>query len=258
MRLKEKVAIVTGAGSGVGRATTLRFLQEGAKVLCADIQSDWLDQTLEQAGGADDSVTALRCDVSREADLEALVEHCVSRFGRLDVMHNNAGITGLKPGATSEDFTDAEWQKILQVNVSGVFYGSKYAIRQFKKQGTGGVILNTGSVAGMVGFGSVLYGASKGAVNQMTRGLAIECAPHDIRVNAICPAAMPLTNFSAAEDKKFAPVDKGFSDLVATIHPLGRFITAEDCAEAAVFLSSEEAKNITGVLLPIDGGYVAQ
>jgi NAD(P)-dependent dehydrogenase (short-subunit alcohol dehydrogenase family) len=258
MRLKDKVAIITGAGSGVGRATTLRFLEEGARVVCADIQTDWLDQTLELAGGADDSVTGLCCDVSLESDLEKLVEQCVYRFGHLDIMHNNAGITGLKPGATTEDFTDAEWQKMLQVNVSGVFYGSKYAVRQFKKQGNGGVILNTGSVAGMVGFGSVLYGTTKGAVNQMTKGLAVECAADDIRVNAICPAAMPLTNFSAADDKKFAAVDQGFVDLVATIHPLGRIITAEDCAEAAVFLSSDEAKNITGVLLPIDGGYVAK
>lgn len=258
MRLKGKIAIITGAGSGVGRATTLRFLQEGAKVVCADIQPDWLAQTLELVGGESDSVTGCACDVSLEADLDKLIEHCVYRFGRLDIMHNNAGITGLKPGATTEDFTDAEWQKILQINVSGVFYGSKYAIRQFKKQGGGGVILNTGSVAGMVGFGSVLYGASKGAVNQMTRGLAIECADQNIRVNAICPAGMPLTNFSASDDKKFAPVDKGFVDIVASIHPLGRYITAEDCAEAAVFLSSDEAKNITGVLLPIDGGYVAQ
>jgi len=258
MRLKEKVAIVTGAGSGVGRATTLRFLQEGAKVVCADVRQDWLDQTVELAGGADESVTGFLCDVSSERDLERIVEQCVYRFGQLDIMHNNAGITGLKPGATTEDFTDAEWQRLLQINVSGVFYGSKHAIRQFKKQGTGGVILNTGSVAGMVGFGSVLYGATKGAVNQMTRGLAIECAGDDIRVNAICPAAMPLTNFSAADDKKFAPVDQSFVDIVATIHPLGRIITAEDCAQAAVFLSSDEAKNITGVLLPIDGGYVAK
>jgi NAD(P)-dependent dehydrogenase (short-subunit alcohol dehydrogenase family) len=258
MRLKEKVAIITEAGSGVGRATTLRFLQEGAKVVCADIQQEWLDQTLELACGADDSITGVRCDVASESDLEKLVAHCVSRFGQLDIMHNNAGITGMKPGATTEDFTDAEWQKLLQVNVSSVFYGSKHAIRQFKKQGGGGVILNTGSVAGMVGFGSVLYGATKGAVNQITKGLAVECASDNIRVNAICPAAMPLTNFSATEDKKFAAVDQGFVDIVATLHPLGRIITAEDCADAAVFLSSDEAKNITGVLLPIDGGYVAK
>jgi NAD(P)-dependent dehydrogenase (short-subunit alcohol dehydrogenase family) len=258
MRLKEKTAIVTGAGSGVGRATALRFLQEGAKVVCADVQKDWLDQTLEIAGGADDSITGVRCDVTVEGDVEALLQQCVSRFGRLDIMHNNAGITGVKPGCTAEDYTDAEWQKLVQVNVSGVFYGCKHAIRQFKKQGAGGVILNTGSVAGMVGFGSVLYGATKGAVNQMTKGLAIEFAANDIRVNAICPAGMPLTNFSASENNKFAPVDQGVVDFVASLHPLGRIITAEDCAEAAVFLSSEEAKNITGVLLPIDGGYVAK
>ncbi|MEB4209568.1 SDR family oxidoreductase [Mycobacterium sp. 94-17] len=258
MRLKDKVAIITGAGSGVGRATTLRFLQEGAKVVCADVRKDWIDQTLELTGATQDSVIGVPCDVSVEGDVEALVAAAVDHFGRLDIMHNNAGITGLKPGATTEDYTDAEWQRLLQINVSGVFYGSKYAIRQFKEQGNGGAILNTGSVAGMVGFGSVLYGATKGAVNQITRGLAIEFAANDIRVNAICPAAMPLTNFSATDDKKFAPADKNIVDFVATLHPLGRFITAEDCAEAAVFLCSDEAKNITGVLLPIDGGYVAK
>ncbi|OBF60466.1 oxidoreductase [Mycobacterium sp. 852002-51971_SCH5477799-a] len=258
MRLNDKVAIITGAGSGVGRATALRFLVEGAKVVCADVRKDWIDKTLELAGAAESSVIGVPCDVSVENDLEAVVAATVSHFGRLDIMHNNAGITGLKPGCTAEDFTDAEWQKLLQINVSGVFYGSKYAIRQFKKQGTGGVILNTGSVAGMVGFGSVLYGATKGAVNQLTKGLAIEFAAQNIRVNAICPAGMPLTNFSATDDKKFEPADQNVVDYVAQLHPLGRVITAEDCADAAVFLSSDEAKNITGVLLPIDGGYVAK
>ncbi|WIM88074.1 SDR family oxidoreductase [Candidatus Mycobacterium wuenschmannii] len=258
MRLKEKVAIITGAGSGVGRATTLRFLQEGAKVVCADIEPEWLDQTVDLAGGDDESVTGVQCDVSQESEVSKLVEQCVYRFGQLDIMHNNAGITGLKPGATTAEFTDAEWQKLMQINISSVFYGAKYAVRQFKQQGGGGVILNTGSVAGMVGFGSVLYGATKGAVNQMTKGLAVEFAADGIRVNAICPAAMPLTNFSATPDKKFAPADQNLVDLVATIHPLGHIITAEDCAEAAVFLSCEEARNITGVLLPIDGGYVAK
>lgn len=258
MRLKNKVTIITGAGSGVGRATALRFLAEGAKVVVADVQKDWIDATLGLAGGPSDNLTSIRCDVTVESEVEAMVEHAVLTFGCLDVMHNNAGITGLKPGATTEDFTDEEWQKLVAVNISGVFYGSKHAIRQFKSQGNGGVILNTGSVAGMVGFGSVLYGSTKGAVNQMTKGLAIECAKDDIRVNAICPGAMPLTNFSAGEDKKFAPVDKSFVDLVATLQPLGRPITAEDCAEAAVYFCSEESKNITGVLMPIDGGYVAQ
>ncbi|GAB05942.1 putative oxidoreductase [Gordonia amarae NBRC 15530] len=200
----------------------------------------------------------VRCDVTVEADLERLVDATVDQFGTLDVMHNNAGITGLKAGATTEDYTEAEWRRLWDINVSGVFYGSKYAIRRFKQQGAGGVILNTGSVAGMVGFGSVLYGSTKGAVNQLTKGLAVECAKDDIRVNAICPAAMPLTNFSAADDKKFEPVAQDFVDIVASIHPLGRIITAEDCAAAAVYLASDEAKNITGVLLPIDGGYVAQ
>jgi NAD(P)-dependent dehydrogenase (short-subunit alcohol dehydrogenase family) len=258
MLLKEKVTIVTGAGSGVGRATALRFIEEGANVVCGDLQPDWLEATVKLADGGGERITGLRCDVTNEDDVEALVAHAVDRFGALDVMHNNVGITGLKAGCTTEDYTDTEWQTLLQVNASGVFYGCKYAIRQFKRQGNGGVILNTGSVAGMVGFGSVLYGATKATVNQLTKGLAIECAKDGIRVNAICPAAMPLTNFSAADDRKFELVDDGFVDLVASIHPLGQVITAEDCAEAGVFLCSSMAKNITGVLLPIDGGYLAQ
>ena len=130
---------------------------------------------------------------------------------------------------------------------------------RFKSQGDGGVIVNTGSIAGMVGFGSVVYGATKGAVNQITRGVAIECAPFGIRVNAICPAGMPFTNFMAAGGME-APPDaiQQIAEQVGASHPLGRPITAEDCAEAAVFLVSDRASNITGVLLPVDGGYVAR
>ncbi len=258
MRLEGKTAVITGAGSGVGRATARRFVEEGAKVLCADIEQEWLDATVELIGGSPRSVAGIRCDVSVETDVAAVVARCVDEFGRLDIMHNNAGITGLKAGCTTEDYTDEEWQQLIQINASSVFYGSKHAVRQFKAQGGGGVILNTGSVAGMVGFGSVLYGATKGAVNQMTKGLAIELAAEGIRVNAICPAAMPLTNFSQPDAQKFAPVDQDFVDLVASLHPLGRAITAEDCAEAALYLCSDAAANITGVLLPIDGGYTAQ
>lgn len=126
-----------------------------------------------------------------------------------------------------------------------------------RRAGALGPLMDT-TTTPMVGFGSVLYGSTKGAINQMTNGLAIECAPYNIRVNAICPAGMPLTNFSAADNRKFAPPDQGIVDYLASVHPLGRVITAEDCAEAAVFLCSGEAINITGVLLPIDGGYVAQ
>ena len=154
--------------------------------------------------------------------------------------------------------TAADYERLVDINLRGVFYGCKHAVIRFKAQGGGGAIVNTGSVAGMVGWGSVVYGATKGGVNQLTRGVAIECAPFDIRVNAICPAAMPLTNFLSSPEEAFKPKSEEYVKSLGALHPLGRPITAEDCAAAAAFLASDEAKNITGVLLPIDGGFVAR
>jgi NAD(P)-dependent dehydrogenase (short-subunit alcohol dehydrogenase family) len=194
-----------------------------------------------------------------EDDVAGAIAAAVEHFGGLDVMFNNAGVTGAKPGATFEDSTADDWRRLTDINFGGVFHGCKHAVIRFKAQGPGGVIVNTGSVAGMVGFGSVVYGATKGAVNQLTKSLAIECAPFDIRVNAICPAAMPLTNFTLfGADQAFAPRADEYLQSIASLHPLGRYITAEDCAAAALFLASDDAKNITGVLLPVDGGYVAR
>ena len=249
--LEGKNAVVTGAGSGVGRATALRFAEEGAHVVCADVQLDWAKETvrlIEAAGGA---ASAQHCDVTREDDVAAVIESA----GRLDIMHNNVGVATPRPGARLEDHTVEDFDRLAAINLRGVFLGCKHAVIRFKEQGGGGVILNTGSVAGMVGWGGTVYGATKAGVNQITRGIAVECAPFGIRVNAICPAGMPFTNFMAATG--IEATDQ-IVDNVASMHPLGRPITAEDCAEAAVFLVSDRAANITGVLLPVDGGYVAK
>jgi NAD(P)-dependent dehydrogenase (short-subunit alcohol dehydrogenase family) len=173
-------------------------------------------------------------------------------------MFNNAGVTGAKPGMLFEDHTAEDFERLNAINFRGVFHGCKHAVKQFKAQGDGGVIVNTGSVAGMVGFGSVVYGATKGAVNQITKGVAIECAPFGIRCNAICPGAMPLTNFSSMGGEPFAKPDDAILDMVSQLQPLGRYITAEDCAAAALYLASDASRNVTGVLLPVDGGYVAK
>jgi NAD(P)-dependent dehydrogenase (short-subunit alcohol dehydrogenase family) len=255
MQLTGKTAIITGAGSGVGRASALHFAKEGANVVCADINEEWLAKTVglvTQAGG---KAIGTRCDVSNEDDVAAAVRTAIQHFKRLDIMFNNAAITGFQEGKIFEDTTADDWKRLNDINFRGVFFGCKFAVKQFKLQKSPGVIVNTGSIAGMVGWGNVAYGATKGGVNQLTRGLAIECAPFDIRVNAICPAAMPHTNFSitkSEEEKQQLIAD------AAAYHPLGRVIMAEDCAAAAAFLASDQAKNITGVLLPIDGGYTAR
>jgi NAD(P)-dependent dehydrogenase (short-subunit alcohol dehydrogenase family) len=259
MQLEGKSVIITGAGSGVGRASALLFAAEGAKVVCADIQQGWAQQTTDLIVAAGGTAVAHVCDVTSEEDVRGTIDAAVAHFGRLDVMFNNAGIATPRPGMTLEDHTLDDFERLVAVNFRGVFLGCKYAVIQFKKQGGGGCIVTTASAAGLVGWGGTVYGASKGGVIQLTRAVAIEVAPNNIRVNAICPGGMPLTNFlvpDASEASTGVPED--FANLVGSMHPLGRPITAEDCAAAALFLASDQAKNITGVLLPVDGGFVAK
>lgn len=252
--LEGKRVIVTGAASGVGRASALRFAEEGAWVVCADIDLEHAKESVREIEAAGGTAFALEANVSREEQVVAMIEAAAEQFGRLDVIFNNVGIPTPRPGLKVEDHTAEDFQRLVAVNFGGVFFGSKHAVLQFKKQETGGVILNTGSVAGLVGWGGSVYGATKGAIHQLTRAVAIEGAPFGIRANAICPAAMPLTGFMAAGGLDVA----GVADTVGAQHPLGKAITAEDCAEAAVYLVSDRAANVTGVLLPVDGGYVAR
>jgi NAD(P)-dependent dehydrogenase (short-subunit alcohol dehydrogenase family) len=259
MRLEGKNAVITGAGSGVGRATALRFADEGARVVGADIDLEGAKETVHQIESAGGTAVAVAADVSNEDDVVAMLDAAVERFGRLDILFNNVGVPTPRLGMQFEDHTAADFDRLFAVNVGGVFHGCKHAVVRFKEQGGGGVILNTGSVAGLVGWGGTVYGATKGAVHQLTRAVAIEAAPHGIRVNAICPAAMPRTGFMAAGGMHVSGDDlENIVQHVGSTHPLGRAITAEDCAEAAVFLCSDAASNITGVLMPVDGGYVAR
>jgi NAD(P)-dependent dehydrogenase (short-subunit alcohol dehydrogenase family) len=257
--LQDKTAIVTGGGSGVGRASTLRFAEEGARVICADIDLDRAKETVAQVEAAGGAAVAERADVAQEADVVAMIATAANRFGRLDILFNNVGIPTPRLGMALEDHTVEDFERLANINFRGVFLGCKHAVLQFRKQGSGGVILNTGSVAGLVGWGGAVYGATKGAVHQLTRAVAIEGAPFGIRVNAICPAGMPFTNFMAAGGMDTSSVDVAeVAKHTGSMHPLGRPITAEDCAEAAVYLVSDRAANVTGILLPVDGGYVAR
>lgn len=258
MLLEGKSVVITGAGSGVGRAAARIFAEHGARVVCADIMADWAAETARLVGEDGGTATAVACDVRVYADVAAAVAKAVETFGRLDVMYNNAGVATATDGKRHRliDQDDADFERLVSINHKGVLYGCQAAVRQFEAQGGGGAIVNTGSVAGMVGWGGVMYGSTKGAVNQLTRGLAIEVAPLGIRVNAVCPAGM-MTNFGHADGAGFAEKSAALVEAYSKLHPLGRPIAPEDCANAALFLASDLASNITGVLLPVDGGYVA-
>ncbi|RYE99082.1 MAG: SDR family oxidoreductase, partial [Oxalobacteraceae bacterium] len=198
------------------------------------------------------------CDVRHEDQVAATVQAAVDAYGRLDVIYNNVGISSTRGSVmpTFIEVDDAEYDRLGDVNFRGMVNGCRQAIKQFLAQDDRkGVIVNTGSVAGMVGWGGTLYGATKAAGIQLTRGLAIEYAKHGIRVNSVCPAGM-ITNFGMAEGTR-REVTPELEAAYGKQHPLGLAIAPEDTANAALFLASDLARNITGVALPVDGGYVA-
>lgn len=255
--LEGKSCVVTGGGSGVGRSTALLFAEHGASVVVGDVRDEWAAATVDQVTAAGGTAVAATCDVSREADVEALVATAVTEFGRLDVMHNNAGVSTPRPGLSFVDHTQDDWERLLGINLMGMVYGCKQAVLQFRRQGGGGVIVNTGSVAGMVGFGGVPYGVSKAGGILLTKSLAMEVAKEGIRINAIAPATL-LTNFGRDEREAFAPRSQEEVDLWGSYVPTGRASTPEDCANAVLFLASDLSANTTGAIVPVDGGYLAR
>ncbi len=261
--LEGKVAVVTGAGSGVGRAAVKLWTEHGARVIAADIDLPSAEESVRLAGAPQGQAKAVACNVADPTQVEAAVQLAVTTFGRLDVIYNNAGITiNPIPGQGLKKFVDAtpeDMKRIEDVNINGVFYGAQSAQRQFERQdkdtnGIAGVIVNTASVAGMIGYGGVVYGTSKGAIVNFTRGLAIELADKGIRVNSVCPAGM-LTHYSGMDPD--SPNKDMILEYMGKAHPLGRSIDPADTAAAAMFLASDLASNITGVNLPVDGGLTA-
>ncbi len=245
MRLRNKVAIVTGGGSGFGAGIVRKFVAEGAQVLVADLN---LQAALDVAAAAGAAARALRVDVSKAADVQTMMEAAEAHFGRLDILINNAGIGHLPQPL--ETLPDDEWDHIAAVNMRSIFLAMKEVVPRFKAQKSG-VVLNMASTAGVSPRPRLAwYNASKGWVITATRACAVELAPFGIRVNALNPVAgeTPLLKTFMGED-----TPEMRAKFLSTI-PLGRFSTPEDLANAACFLCSDEASMITGVCMEVDGG----
>ena len=239
-----KVAVITGGASGIGLATARKLLSEGAKVVLAD----WNEDVSDIAKTLNNDVLGIRCDVSSDTDVQKCVNEVIEKFGHIDFLVANAGIGG-GPNKAHEVSVD-EWTKVIGVNQTGVFLMNKYVISEMLKNG-GGAIVNTSSMYGLVGTTmSFAYSASKGAINQMTRSLALTYARDNIRVNAVAPGYV--------DTPILAEVPKDMKDAMANQLPVGRLGKDTEIANLICYLLSDNATFITGAIVPIDGGFTAQ
>ncbi len=249
--LQGKVALVTGGSSGIGRASALIFAREGAKVVVADMNTEGGEETVRQIRAAGGEALFVPADVSKAAEVEALVRRTVEAYGRLDCAHNNAGIEG-KMATTVED-TEENWERVLKINLMGVWLCMKYEIPQMLQQG-GGAIVNTASDAGLLGVPRMgAYVASKHGVVGLTKSAALEYAKAGIRINAVCPGVIETPMLERVSGQR-----PGLVERMVAGEPIGRAGKPEEIAEAAVWLCSDAASFVTGVAMPVDGGIFAQ
>ncbi|MDO8685323.1 MAG: glucose 1-dehydrogenase [Clostridiales bacterium] len=249
MRLKNKIAVITGGGTGIGRATAILFAREGAKVAIVGRRLEPLEETaayIQSEGGVAISCV---CDVSKTDDVQKMVGKTLKSFGKIDILYNNAAIvTGL--GKNIVELREDEWDSLMSVNLKGFFLCSKYIIPNMIKNG-GGAIVNCSSISGLLGQRKMgAYNAAKGGIEVLTKCMALDFAEYKIRVNAVSPAWVEtVLNREAVKEQK---------EEVLRLHPIGRVGQPEDIASAVLYLASDESSWVTGTSLIIDGGYMAQ
>ena len=251
--LDGKKALVPGGGSGIGRAASLAYAREGARVVVADVNVEGGEETvllIKEAGG---DAILVHADVSKPEDTQAMVAQAVEAFGSLDCAFNNAGISGGRERRLTADYLEEDWDRVISINLKGVWLCMKAEIPQMVKQG-GGAIVNTASIMGLISTsGSSAYTAAKHGVVGLTKAAALEYATQGVRVNAVCPGYIHTPMVQPRLDAIV-----GYEDQLKARHPLGRLGESEEIAAAVVWLSSDAASFVTGHNMPVDGGYTAQ